>query len=279
MQQISEYINTELSGYYPPEEIRVFTKWILQKTTNHSFVDISACKNNNLSDSQVKEIEEIAARLKNYEPLQYILGETEFYGLPFLVNRSVLIPRPETEELVEWILEENKNANAEMLDVGTGSGCIAVALAKKLNGASVSAWDISGSALTVARENAELNNVIVSFSQIDVLNFIPNDAKYDIIVSNPPYVTESEKKEMEQNVLDFEPHTALFVPDNNALLFYRAIADIALRQLKPKGNLYFEINRTKGGETVAMLKEKGFRNVELRKDLSGNDRMIRAEKP
>ncbi|MDR1742272.1 MAG: peptide chain release factor N(5)-glutamine methyltransferase [Dysgonamonadaceae bacterium] len=278
MQHLSEYILSELTGFYPPEDIRVFKKYILQKTAGTPVIDPSGCKISNLSDSTIREIADIIERLKNYEPLQYILGETEFYGLPFQVTRSVLIPRPETEELVEWILSENRKTNPSILDIGTGSGCIAVTLAKQIPGAKVTAWDLSKDALATASENARRNNVEVEFAERNVLLPADKTPTFDIIVSNPPYVAESEKAGMDRVVLDYEPHTALFVPDNDALIFYRSIADMAFRQLNPEGRLYFEINRAKGKEIVALLKDKGFENVVLKKDISRNDRMIRAEK-
>ncbi|MDR1517904.1 MAG: peptide chain release factor N(5)-glutamine methyltransferase [Dysgonamonadaceae bacterium] len=278
MQRPSEYIERELSGFYPPEEIRVFKKYILQKTAGVSVTDVTDCKISNLSDSQGYEIEDIVSRLKKSEPLQYIFGEVEFYGLPFIVNPSVLIPRPETEELVEWIVSENSHASPSVLDIGTGSGCIAVALAKKIPGAAVSAWDVSKGALATASRNAQRNSVAVEFAERDALLAADDGRKFDIIVSNPPYVAESEKADMDRVVLDYEPHIALFVPDDDALCFYRAIADTAFRQLNAGGKLYFEINRAKGEKILALLKDKGFANATLKKDISRNNRMIRAEK-
>lgn len=271
-----EYIRRELSGFYPPDEVKNFARLILRDVCRLSPADIAACKFSNLSDSDVRNIEQITVRLKNYEPFQYIVGQTEFFGMNFSVTPDVLIPRPETEELVEWMLEDNRLTNPKTLDVGTGSGCIAVTLAKKIPGAEVHAWDISGAALAVAAGNAARNGVSVLFNRVDVLSEFPSGTIFDIMVSNPPYVTESEKNDMDKNVVDFEPHVALFVPQHNSLLFYERISDIALRQLAHGGKLFFEINRAKGNEIVAMLKGKGFTEVELRKDLSENDRMIKA---
>ena len=191
----------------------------------------------------------------------------------------MLIPRPETEELVQWVLESAENKPMKILDIGTGSGCIAVTLAKKLPSAEVHAWDISEDALKVARRNAERNGVKVIFSKRDMLLEPVSDEKFDIIVSNPPYVTEVEKTEMQENVLNFEPHLALFVPDDNALVFYEKIADFALTNLNKGGQLFFEINRAKGADIARLLEEKGFKNIELRKDISGNERMVMAEPP
>lgn len=218
-------------------------------------------------------------RLKKHEPIQYIIGYCDFCGLTFKVTPDTLIPRPETSELVEWITEEQKGNKVNILDIGTGSGCIAISLSCKLPGCNIAAWDISSGALAVAKENNRSNGTEVTFSQVDILVYQPQGEMFDIIVSNPPYIKENEKKSMEANVLDWEPHTALFVPDNDPLLFYRAIAEKALAMLTSGGALYFEINRAHGAETVEMLKSLGYIETELRKDLAGNDRMIKAIRP
>jgi release factor glutamine methyltransferase len=232
-------------------------------------------------------------RLKNEEPIQYIIGATEFYGFPFLVDKSTLIPRPETEELVEWILLETAKLQSDqvlkslqILDIGTGSGCIPISLAKNLPAATISAIDISADALKIAIKNATLNKVKVDFIEGNVLDLYAfneilkqkpyNQVKFDIIVSNPPYVRELEKIEIQNNVLLNEPHLALFVSDENPLLFYDKIADIAKQHLSKNGLLFFEINQYLGEETIKILAEKGFKNIKLRKDLFGNDRMIKA---
>lgn len=273
-----EYIRTQLSKIFTLGEIRVFTTLILKEVSNLSFSDIIACKFKDLSDNEKQNIISIVKRLLNNEPIQYILGKTEFYGLEFKVSPAVLIPRPETEELIEWILLETKKINPHILDIGTGSGCIAIALAKKMQYATVDAWDISESALEIARQNAITNNVSVEFSNVDVLKSLSVRKYFDIIVSNPPYIKESEKEKMEKNVLDYEPHEALFVANNDALIFYNRITDIAKENLNENGVLYFEINRANGEEIVQMLKRKGLMNIELKKDISGNNRMIRAMK-
>ena len=273
-----EYIRTQLSKIFTLGEIRVFTTLILKEVSNLSFSDIIACKFKDLSDNEKQNIISIVKRLLNNEPIQYILGKTEFYGLEFKVSPAVLIPRPETEELIEWILLETKKINPHILDIGTGSGCIAIALAKKMQYATVDAWDISESALEIARQNAITNNVSVEFSNVDVLKSLSVRKYFDIIVSNPPYIKESEKEKMEKNVLDYEPHEALFVANNDALIFYNRITDIAKENLNENGVLYFEINRANGVEIVQMLKRKGLMNNELKKDISGNNRMIRAMK-
>ena len=270
------YIKETLNTYYPESEISGFMRIIIEYITGKSYPQASI-DNAELTQEQQSKLSSILGRLRTYEPIQYILEETEFFGLPFFVNENVLIPRPETEELVELILSENTSSELRILDIGTGSGAIAIALAKHSKNAFVSAWDISFKALDVAVLNAKTNTVDISFKRVDVLSDVPADNKYDIIVSNPPYVLESEKDLMEQNVLDYEPHNALFVPDSEALLFYNRIADIALHLLHPKGKLYFEINQAKGQETMAMLESKGFVNIALFQDLSKKDRMVRAE--
>ena len=252
---------------------------ILEEVCNLSFSDIVNCKFKNLSITEKQKITHIIKRLQNNEPIQYVLGKTEFYGLDFIVNSSVLIPRPETEELVEWILLETKQINPHLLDIGTGSGCIAIALAKHLHYGTVDAWDISEEALKVAKDNAVLNQVSIKFSKVNVLDAVDIDKRFNIIVSNPPYITMSEKKMMEKNVLDFEPHEALFVPNEESLIFYSKISDIALKMLNPKGFLYFEINQAKGIDVMELLIRKGFQDVKLKKDISGNSRMIKAMKP
>jgi len=217
--------------------------------------------------------------LKEYKPIQYILGETEFFGLNFSVNQSVLIPRPETEELVELILKNHSGENLKILDIGTGSGCIAISLAKNMPSAKVYAIDISEDALSVAKENATRNQVEIQFFQQDILAELPDNIfneKLDIIVSNPPYITPIEKYSIHDNVLKYEPHTALFVPQNNPLLFYERIADIGHSLLNKSGFLYFEINALYGKEICQMLQTKGYSNIKLYQDISGKNRMIEA---
>lgn len=243
-------------------------------------VEMSLHLNKELSSEELKRMEEGLERLQRHEPIQYILGETEFYGLPFRVNRNVLIPRPETEELVEWILEDLKSAEIgepRILDIGTGSGCIAISLAKNLPGARVSAVDVSEAALETARGNAGLNEVEVSFVKLDILTISELPHSYDIIVSNPPYVRELERSEMKANVLENEPETALFVKDENPLLFYNKITKLAHTGLAKNGRLYFEINQYLGEETEQLLKQADL-ETELRKDFLGNFRMLRGIK-
>lgn len=231
-----------------------------------------------LAKDQISHIKTIMTRLEKHEPIQYILNEAHFYDLIFKVNPSVLIPRQETEELVHWIIEEQKHFKTpiSILDMGTGSGCIPIALKKNLPMAHVFSCDISEEALSVAKRNAKENGVEVTFFKTDILEkpILPLP-KFDIIVSNPPYVTNREKKEIRNNVLNNEPHLALFVSDENPLLFYKKIADLATQHLQSDGNLFFEINQYLGKETEEMLQKKGF-NTQLKKDLNNNDRMMKA---
>ncbi len=276
----------QLSSTYPQTEIDTFFFLLIEEYLDFQRVD-SVLKADFIIPSEVlTDFNTAIERLKNEEPIQYILGNTEFYGLPFSVNKNTLIPRPETEELVEWIIDEVTKLidvtssavekSISILDIGTGTGCIPISLKKNLPNATVSAIDVSKEALKAAEENAKLNSVDINFIEIDILKTddLPNN--YDIIVSNPPYVRELEKVEIKNNVLENEPHLALFVDDNNPLIFYDKIADLAKIHLSKNGLLFFEINQYLGKETVDMLTKKGFKNIELKKDFSGNDRMIKA---
>jgi release factor glutamine methyltransferase len=229
-----------------------------------------------VSPASVERVIDVAQELSIGKPIQYIFGETIFYGLKFIVNSSVLIPRPETEELVHLIIEsirQSTDTKTTLLDIGTGSGCIPITLKKNLPNLQVSAIDISPDALMVAKKNAELNKVTVDFIHGDILNY--NDAKlYDVIVSNPPYIKEDEKQFMHQNVLAYEPHLALFVSDENPLLFYKAIAAFCMTNLAENGYLFFEINEYLGQQVHQLLEENGFRNIQVVKDMQGKDRMV-----
>lgn len=277
MQDLLFNIRKSLSEFYPDTEISGLIRIIVEYITKSSMPALLSDKNTKITSEENLKIDKIVERLQRFEPIQYIIGETEFYGLPFIVNQDVLIPRPETEELVELILIENKGSKSQILDIGTGSGCIAISLQKHLPEANITGWDISDKALSIAEINNKNNGVDVIFKQVDILSDYPNNQHFDIIVSNPPYVLDSEKIDMHSNVLDYEPHTALFVPDHSPLLFYNKIADIATQLLGNGGKLYFEINRAKGQETIKMLEGKNFSNIRLIKDISGNDRIIRAE--
>ena len=273
-------IKEALRGYYSDSEALALAKMLLVERFGFSSLELYGGKDKEVFKKDLDVLDEIIGRLKNHEPIQYILGVEQFGGLPFDVNDNVLIPRPETLELVEWIVDDFCDKGSfRLLDIGTGSGCIAVSLACRIKGAEVDAWDISEEALAVARRNAEKNEAEVSFKQTDVLKVAPSSMScYDVIVSNPPYITEKEKIGMDANVLDWEPETALFVPDEDPLLFYRKIAELGSTALSDGGTLYFEINRMYGQNTLLMLKGMGYEHVELRKDLFGNDRMIKAIK-
>ena len=281
MKNITTHIQETLSTLYPPEEIRYIVRLILSHVCGLSYNQQILCKDKQISEKEKAEILAIVNRLKKMEPLQYILCETEFYSLPIKVNPSVLIPRPETEELVDMIIKYSKPLRKlKILDIGTGSGCIPIALAKHIPDATVTAIDISDAALLTAKENATLNNVDIHFIQADILNtsrsseIIPGN--FDIIVSNPPYVTEKEKDAMRENVIAYEPHRALFVPDEDPILFYKAIADFSLLKLATGGMIYFEINANYDITISEMLREKGFANIKIISDLSGKNRFISA---
>jgi release factor glutamine methyltransferase len=285
IKNVSALFKQSLKDIYDANEVESLTLLSLTEITGTSKAILKAFPEREITEAQSAQLTVILNRLKTGEPIQYILGYTEFYGLIFKVNPSVLIPRPETEELVEWVLSEVKiqNSKFKILDIGTGSGCIAISLKKNLPGAKVSAIDISADALHTARENAELNNVEINFIEADILNiksdpdnYRDENPKFEIIISNPPYVTQQDKTRMHTNVTDFEPHTALFVPEDDPLLFYKAIAQFALENLSTNGLLFFEISENFGAETIELLKAKGFKNMELRKDMSGRDRMVKA---
>lgn len=277
-------IHTELQGFYETEEINAFLYRLADFRLQLNRIDFVTQQDFIIAKEDELFLMEAIQALKEEKPIQYILGVTEFYGLEFNVSPATLIPRPETEELVDWIISDHKHQAAttqlRLLDIGTGTGCIPISLAKHLDNAQVSAIDISTEALAIAQENAQLNKVSVNFMETDILSdkaLENNKEQFDVIVSNPPYVRQLEKEEIKKNVLAYEPHLALFVDDHDALLFYRRIAAIAKKHLKRKGCLYFEINQYLGEETVDLITEMGFQQVELRKDLSGNDRMIKAQ--
>lgn len=270
----------ELSSLYDEKEIESFFYLIVEKRHGLKRIDLALQPETVIDGVHLKQWKNIVADLKIYKPIQYILGETEFCSLPFLVNENVLIPRPETEELVELILSNNRITELpnplKILDIGTGSGCIPISLKKNLPNAEVYAIDVSEKALATATKNAELNEVDVHFILKNILQTDDLEQQFDIMVSNPPYVRNLEKAEINPNVLEYEPHLALFVDDNDALLFYRKITELATKNLNPNGKLYFEINQYLGKETVALIESFGFKNVDLIQDIYGNDRMISA---
>ena len=276
------FFTNALKEKYPKTEIAAFFFLLLENKLNLQRIDTVLKPDFIIDNTILSELKSTVKRLQKEEPIQYILGETEFYGLPFIVNKNTLIPRPETEELVEWILLEIAKIQGcitptlSVLDIGTGTGCIPISLAKNLTDVKITAIDISPEALKVAKQNATLNNVEITFLEMDILKTHQLEKQYDIIVSNPPYVRELEKAEIKNNVLQNEPHLALFVEDHTPLIFYAKIADLAKKYLTKEGILFFEINQYLGKETIEMLEQKGFKNVELKKDIFGNDRMIKA---
>lgn len=278
MNKIVAYIRSRLQPYYTAEEVSALSRIVCCDLLGQAPTDYYLGKDIVLSPKKEQELEDILQRLSRFEPLQYIEGRTLFLGRELWVAPGVLIPRPETEELVELMLKEIP-ADARILDVGTGSGCIAISLAKELPEALVTAWDVSPEALNVARANARKLQADVRFVECDVLACqVDEVGLYDVIVSNPPYVTEAEKADMEPNVLQWEPSLALFVPDDDPLRFYRRIAVLGRDMLADGGRLYFEINRAYGREMVEMLRTMGYVGVRVEKDLSQNDRFVIAEK-
>ena len=275
-------LRTRLADVYPDGEAQAIVFLVLEKLFGLSRTDVLMGGLERLTADQNAELEQVMLRLEQGEPVQYVLGVADFDGMTLGVAPGVLIPRPETEELVEWIAEDFKSAKRlRILDIGTGSGCIALSLARRFTDASVTAWDISDDALRIASANAERLGLDVEFKKRDALcTKVPEAdvANYDIIVSNPPYICEKERVDMDNNVLQHEPAAALFVPDNDPLLFYRAISDLAQKMLRSGGCLYFEINREYGEETAEMMSAMGFDSVELRKDFMENDRMVKGTK-
>jgi len=278
------YIDS-LSSVYDRQEAGSLVWLSISHVCNFERAEYINIKDTEIPADHYESLVKILEELKTGKPLQYVIGETEFYGLRFKVNPSVLIPRPETEELVQWILSDVSNSKIsndrlKIIDIGTGSGCIPISLKKNLPEAQLYALDVSIEALSVARQNAAINQTSVHFIQDDILNSISRelkDEKFGIVISNPPYVTEEEKKQMLPNVLEHEPHLALFVPNTDPLVFYKAIAEFSIKHADTNCYLYLEINQYLGNETVQLLKEKGFKNIELRQDLSGKDRMIRCQ--
>nr|WP_315132857.1 peptide chain release factor N(5)-glutamine methyltransferase [uncultured Flavobacterium sp.] len=270
----------ELTLIYDAGEAESFFYLILEEKKQLKRIDLALHPDLVFSEEEIGVWNAVLEQLKQEIPIQYLLGKTSFYGLDFEVNAAVLIPRPETEELVEWILESQKSKvesqKVKILDIGTGSGCIAISLAKNLPDATVFALDVSEEALATAKKNAENNSVNVTFIHQNILETEDLLQQFDIIVSNPPYVRNLEKEEIKKNVLENEPHLALFVADNDALVFYKKIAQLAQKNLLPNGQLYFEINQYLGKEMVNLLEKMNFKTIDLRKDIYGNDRMTKA---
>lgn len=277
-----------LSPIYDSGEAESFFYLILEEKHQLKRIDLALNIDLTFSEVELGTWNKILEQLQDEIPIQYLLGKTSFYGLEFLVNPSVLIPRPETEELVEWVIQSGKwevgsgklgdgCEKIKILDIGTGSGCIAISLAKNISNAQVFALDVSEMALATAQKNAELNTLSITFMHQNILEVHDLKQEFDIIVSNPPYVRNLEKQEIRKNVLDNEPHLALFVEDTDALIFYKKIAELAQKNLSEKGQLFFEINQYLGKETIDLLEKMNFNTIELRKDIYGNDRMIKVE--
>lgn len=303
LKELKNSFHLQLDEIFGKDEVESFYFILTEYLHGLKRIDLALNPNFEISEEEVQKWETIITELKVEKPIQYIIGETWFYGLKFKVDGNTLIPRPETEELVDWIIESQKSkvkgqkidkedvtsigVEMRILDIGTGTGCIPISIKRNIPQAEVFAIDVSEEALKVAKRNAVENNVEVNFILQNILEVenlslsLPaesrslNSGKFDVIVSNPPYVRNLEKQEIKKNVLEYEPHLALFVEDNDALLFYRKIAQLAKETLTENGQLFFEINQYLGKETVELLEQLGFQNIELRKDFKGNDRMIK----
>lgn len=288
MQQAKLIIQQELSSFYSENELISISRLLISHITGYNFTEMLVHKNTIFSEQQLELLNNYLIKLKQHIPIQYVLGETDFLGYRFLVDENVLIPRPETEELVEWVCSDFHDQQPRILDIGTGSGCIPISLSKLIKGAQIDACDINAGALGIASKNAQLLGANVHFFQLDILidldeiedlltSIFDINKKWDVIISNPPYIPQSESALLEKHVLDFEPHIALFVPDNDPLLFYRKIAKFATHHLNKNGVLFFETHRDYAIATQEMLMVEGFGSTELRKDLSGMNRMLKAK--
>ena len=279
LNSLQNFFQNGLLGYYPKEEINTFFYRICEQHLDYKRIDVSLKSETLISPKTFEYFETIISRLLTYEPIQYILGTTSFFGLEFKVDSNVLIPRPETEELVAWILKQTDSSQSlKILDIGTGSGYIAISLVKHLPNVEIYALDVSPKALEIAEFNAQQNAVKLNMIKANVLDWKPTDLSFDLIVSNPPYVREIEKERMAPNVLEHEPHLALFVENDNPLVFYRAIVELGKQTLKKQGQLYFEINEYLGKETQALFSSDTFEDVQLKSDIFGKHRMICAQK-
>lgn len=280
LKNIQHKFHNQLDNIYGANEVNSFFYLLVEHILSISRLDLALNPKMDINELKEQYFIDALNRLKKQEPIQYIIGETDFFGLKFKVNKHTLIPRPETEELVQYIIDEYKtNQKINILDIGTGTGCIAISLANELKNANVFALEVSKEALKIAKENAKFNAVSVEFIEANILSVsrsaLHDESKFDIIASNPPYVRYSEKQIMKPNVLNFEPELALYVNDENPLQFYEAIVKFAVHNLNNEGKLYFEINQYLGNETRQLLSKYNFSNIELKKDLFGNDRMIK----
>lgn len=275
--QVISNIKSALAAAYPEGEVRAFVRILFEEWMHYSTVDIYMRADSDVPPFMVEKMHDAVQRLLRHEPIQHIVGVAHFHGHRFAVSQHTLIPRPETEQLVDMIVDRNRDASdLRVLDIGTGSGCIACSLARALRFAEVHAFDISLPALDLAAKNAINLGAKVAFRHVDILNAVPEPEQYHIIVSNPPYICMHEQLQMEDNVLRYEPHSALFVPDDDPLIFYRTIAKYASVALKPGGQLYFEINTAYGNATAQLLADFGFTNVDLTRDFYGRDRFVSA---
>lgn len=279
--QFHAFFQSELQSIYDVMEIDSFFYLILENLHQLKRLDLALNTSLSMNSVDEKKWKEILTELQLQKPIQYILGETEFFGIKLNVNEHTLIPRPETEELVAWILDDLKldASKNKVLDIGTGSGCIPISIKKNKNSLAVHALDVSEEAIKIAKENALSNEVEIHFLHQNILETVGFSESYDVVISNPPYVRHLEKVEIAKNVLDFEPSLALFVSDKNPLLFYDTIARLSWGNLNSGGFLYFEINQYLGQEMIDLVTQLGFQKIELRKDIYGNDRMLKAVKP
>ncbi len=286
LKEIQNIFHQELDAIYGADEVGSFFNILIDFYLGLNRITLVLEPKYGISKEEEQSLFEAISRLKLEEPIQYIIGETEFYGLSFKVNKHTLIPRPETEELVEWVLNEmadRKNETLKILDIGTGTGCIAISLAKNLPNAEIFALDVSSKAIKIAQENAQLHAVSVTFIQNSILDMnneflVSKTDFFDVIVSNPPYVRNLEKVDIKNNVLKHEPHLALFVKDENPLVFYQAITEFAGQKLKPNGLLFFEINQYLGSEMEVLLNANSYKDIVLKKDMFGNQRMLKGRK-
>ena len=271
------YFFDTLKTVYPETEVQSFFYLLMEHYLDLKRVDVILDPSFEIPETVLAILEKDLKNLQKEVPIQHLLGETSFFGLDFYVTEDTLIPRPETEELISWVLDDLKDSSEKLriLDIGTGTGCIPITLAKHLPHVEIHAYDISEKALEIAKKNAKRNGVVVHFKKIDILEADLLDTSFDVIISNPPYVRNLEKVEIQKNVLDYEPHLALFVSDEDPLLFYRKIAEIAKQNFTEKGVLYYEINQYLGKETVDLVEDLGFTDVELRKDIFENNRMLK----
>jgi len=270
---VVSYLEAGLSPLYPPEEVNSMVAILFAHFNKWNRMELRARQDHQLSESELLNYHQALKQLKQSKPLQYVLGETEFFALPFKLNNHVLIPRQETEELVDLIIKEGKE-NESLIDIGCGSGCISISYKKRNPKSKVLVVDVVPEALQLTMDNAKLNEVELNSKEMDILNWYDLDIQFDVVVSNPPYVTLGEKATMNKNVLNFEPHVALFVQDSNPVVFYDAIADFALKHLKDNGRIYFEINERFGREVASCLEVRNFKDIRIIKDINGKDRIV-----